>query len=111
MRAGLASVLLLSATLCAAQSPALQVAVTQKGLDYVTKVGVPMVEKEVDTMSIPDVSTEQDSFQIDLQNIKCGSTQIGDASLKIDTTAGVTCVAVPGLGTPARGVRLSSAGG
>lgn len=50
-------------TSAATEAPAVEAAITQKALDFAVKVGVPMLERDIKSMSIASQSFDKDSFE------------------------------------------------
>ncbi|CAI8057853.1 Lipopolysaccharide-binding protein [Geodia barretti] len=70
---------------CWSVNPGLRTALTSKGLNYACSVGIPILEKELLTVAIPDISGDADtpigSISYSLSNIKLVSFKIPTASI------------------------------
>lgn len=91
MRVSIVAVLLAVAAVAAAQgTPGFRVQLTNAGLDYARKIGVPILEKMIQTLTIPDISgsahTPVGSVDFTLSNIHATSISLPESSIKCDTT-------------------------
>jgi hypothetical protein len=55
----------------------IRVAITDKGLKYVSQVAVPILEKQLSSVTIPDVPFDMDGFEGSLSAITCKNFAIG----------------------------------
>lgn len=67
---------------------------TQRGLDYIRHVGLPLLEKEIDNLNIPDISgvttTPLGAIQYKISKVHIEEVSIPISNLTIDETNGLT---------------------
>jgi hypothetical protein len=71
----------------------LRVAITDKGLKYVSSVAVPILESELSSITVPDVPFSQDGFEGGITTITCKNFNIGSLALTANTDATVAMAA------------------
>ena len=59
----------------------IRVAITDKGLKYVSKTAVPILEKSLSSITIPDVTFDQDGFEGAVHSITCKNFLIDTMTL------------------------------
>lgn len=74
--------LAISLALCAAHvayaqvPPGIEVSLSSPGLNYLITQLVPELEREIGTITIPDINGEKDGFDYGVNNIKCQSFRV-----------------------------------
>ncbi|XP_065185336.1 bactericidal permeability-increasing protein-like [Sycon ciliatum] len=82
--------LLALVSLSSAASPGFRTELTQKGLDYIRSVGLPILEQEIGQITIPDISGDTDDTSYSLSSIRVTSFNIPTSSVAIVPGTGVT---------------------
>ena len=82
-----------------ADSIGLRIAITDKGLKYVSSVAVPILQSELSSITVPDVPFSEDGFEGGITSITCKNFDIG--ALTLTANAGAT------VAMAATGVALS----
>ena len=59
----------------------LRVAVTDKGLKYVSSIAIPLLEKQLASIALPDVPFSEDGFEGSISSITCTNFLIGGLTL------------------------------
>ena len=76
-----------------ADSIGLRVAITDKGLKYVSSVAVPILQSELSSITVPNVPFSQDGFEGGITSITCKNFDIGALTLTANVGATVAMAA------------------
>lgn len=82
-----------------AQNPGFQIGLTNKGLDYVRQVAVPILIKELQTLAVPDIHGDENTpvghVSYDLTHIHVNSVSLPTSSILVNTVG--LAVSISGL--------------
>ena len=67
-----------------------RVAIGETGMGYLESVALPLLEKELSDIKVPDVSFDKDEITVKLQSIECKGFKVGDLKLSPKANEGVT---------------------